>query len=244
MFLNIGWLYPDLMNTYGDRGNIIALSYRTKKMGLEPIINKISISESPDIISKMDILFMGGAQDTQQEIVNKDLKIKGKILKNVINDGVPGLYVCGAYQFLGKYYKEANGNIIDGIGIFDVFTVSPGINVPRCIGNIIIKSKLFPKIEFVGFENHGGRTYINDKSLAFAQVIKGYGNNGQDKTEGYLFKNSIGTYIHGPILPKNPELTDYLIHKAVERKYGKGIKLKAIDNKWEKRAREFVIDKL
>jgi hypothetical protein len=240
MFLNIGWLYPDLMNTYGDRGNIIALSYRTKKMGLEPIINKISISESPDIISKMDILFMGGAQDTQQEIVNKDLKIKGKILKNVINDGVPGLYVCGAYQFLGKYYKEANGNIIDGIGIFDVFTVSPGINDPRCIGNIIIKSKLFPKIEFVGFENHGGRTYINDKSLAFAQVIKGYGNNGQDKTEGYLFKNSIGTYMHGPILPKNPELTDYLIHKAVERKYGKGIKLKAIDNKWEKRAREFI----
>jgi hypothetical protein len=130
--------------------------------------------------------------------------------------------------------------MIDGIGIFDVFTVSPGINVPRCIGNIIIKSKLFPKIEFVGFENHGGRTYINDKSLAFAQVIKGYGNNGQDKTEGYLFKNSIGTYIHGPILPKNPELTDYLIHKAVERKYGKGIKLKAIDNKWEKRAREFI----
>jgi hypothetical protein len=240
MFLNIGWLYPDLMNTYGDRGNIIALSYRTKKMGLEPIINKISISESPDIISKMDILFMGGAQDTQQEIVNKDLKIKGKILKNVINDGVPGLYVCGAYQFLGKYYKEANGNIIDGIGIFDIFTESPGINVPRCIGNIIIKSKLFPKIEFVGFENHGGRTYINDKSLAFAQVIKGYGNNGQDKTEGYLFKNSIGTYMHGPILPKNPELTDYLIHKAVERKYGKGIKLKAIDNKWEKRAREFI----
>ena len=244
MKLNIGWLYPDLMNTYGDRGNIIALSYRTKKMGLEPIISKISINEPPKLISKMDILFMGGAQDTQQEIVNKDLKIKGGLLKNAIDDGVPGLYVCGAYQFLGKYYKTADGTMIKGIGIFDIFTESPPVNTSRCIGNIIIESKLFPKIKFVGFENHGGRTYLTDKNLAFAQVIKGYGNNGQDGTEGYLFKNSVGTYLHGPILPKNPELTDFLIQKAVERKYGKDVKLKTIDNKWEKRARSWVLNRV
>lgn len=242
--LNIGWLYPDLMNTYGDRGNIITLSYRSKMVGLDPVVNKISINEQPELISKMDIIFMGGAQDKQQEIVNKDLKSKGKYLKEAIISGVPGLYVCGAYQFLGKYYKEADGNIISGIGAFDLYTESPGINVPRCIGNIVIRSKLFPGTKLVGFENHGGRTYLADKNLAFAEVIKGYGNNGEDKTEGIFYKNSFGTYMHGPILPKNPELADYLIKSAVERKYGKNVKLKKISDKWENKARDYVIDRL
>lgn len=241
MLLNIGWLYPDLMNTYGDRGNIITLSYRSKMMGLKPIVTKISVNESADLISNMDILFMGGAQDKQQEIVNKDLKNKGKYLKRAIHDGVPGLYVCGAYQFLGKYYKTADGTIIDGLGAFDLYTESPGSKVPRCIGNIIIESKLFPKIKLVGFENHGGRTYLVDKKLAFATVIKGYGNNGEDGTEGIYFKNSFGTYLHGPILPKNPEIADYLIKKALERKNYK-VGIGRLDNSWENKAREFVIN--
>ena len=244
MQINIGWLYPDLMNTYGDRGNIITLEYRLKMLGIKPVVNKISVNEPGELISTMDLIFMGGAQDKQQEIVNKDLKIKGKYLKTVIENGMPGLYVCGAYQFLGKYYKEADGNIINGIGAFDLYTESPGLNVPRCIGNIVIESKLFPGVKLVGFENHGGRTYLANKNLAFATVIKGYGNNGQDKTEGIFYKNSFGTYLHGPILPKNPELADYLIKKAVEKKYGKDIKLKKIDNKWENKARSWVMDKL
>jgi len=128
MKINIGWLYPDLMNTYGDRGNIIALSHRAKMMGIKSAVNKISINEPGDLILKMDILFMGGAQDKQQEIVNQDLKNKGLFLKKAINDGVPGLYVCGAYQFLGKYYKEADGKIIDGIGVFDLYTACYNIS--------------------------------------------------------------------------------------------------------------------
>ncbi len=245
MNLNIGWLYPDLMSTYGDRGNIIVLSYRMKIVKIKPVINKISVNEPASLISQMDMIFMGGAQDKQQEIVNRDLKNnKGKYLKEAIDNGVPGLFVCGAYQFLGKYYKAADGTMIEGLGAFDLYTKSPGLNIPRCIGNIVIESKLFPKIKLVGFENHGGRTYLADKNLAFATVVRGYGNNGEDKTEGIFYKNSIGTYLHGPILPKNPELADYLIKKAVERKYGKEIKLKKIDNKWENKAREFVINKL
>jgi len=242
--LNIGWLYPDLMNTYGDRGNIIALYYRSKMINIEPIINKISVNEQAELISKMDVIFMGGAQDKQQEIVNKDLKIKGKYLKDAIAQGVPGLYVCGAYQFLGKYYKEADGNIISGIGAFDLYTENPGANVPRCIGNIVIRSKLFPEIKLIGFENHGGRTHLTDKNLAFAEVIEGYGNNGEDKTEGIFYKNSFGTYMHGPILPKNPELADYLIKKAVERKYGKNVRLKKVDLSLENKARDYVINRL
>ncbi|PIP63693.1 glutamine amidotransferase [Candidatus Roizmanbacteria bacterium CG_4_9_14_3_um_filter_33_18] len=249
MKINIGWLYPDLMNTYGDRGNIIALSHRAKMMGIKSAVNKISINEPGDLILKMDILFMGGAQDKQQEIVNQDLKNKGLFLKKAINDGVPGLYVCGAYQFLGKYYKEADGKIIDGIGVFDLYTESSKFGDPRCIGNIVIESTLFPKIKLVGFENHGGRTYLADKKQAFATVFKGYGNNGEDKTEGIYFKNSFGTYLHGPILPKNPEIADYLIEKALERKYRNvGVErdrpLKKINNSWEEKARSWVIDRL
>ena len=245
MTINIGWLYPDLMSTYGDRGNIIALSYRLKKRGIKPIVHKISVHEPKELILKMDIIFMGGAQDKQQEIVNIDLKNnKGKYLKEAIVHGVPGLFVCGAYQFLGKYYKAADGTIIEGLGVFDLYTESPGLKVSRCIGNIIIESKLFPKIKLVGFENHGGRTYLSDQKLAFAKVIKGFGNNGEDLTEGIFYKNSFGTYLHGPILPKNPELSDYLIKKALERKYGKGTKLKKINNRWENIARSWVINKL
>jgi len=245
MKINIGWLYPDLMNTYGDRGNVIALSHRLKLVKVDSEIHKISINESGNLISKMDIIFMGGAQDKQQEIVNVDLKNnKGKYLKDAISQGVPSLFVCGAYQFLGKYYKTADGTIIKGLGIFDLYTENPGPKVPRCIGNVVIKSKLFPNINLVGFENHGGRTYLSDKKLAFADVIKGYGNNGEDKTEGIYYKNSFGTYLHGPILPKNPEISDYLIKKAIERKYGKNVELDNIDNKWENKARSWVIDKL
>jgi len=245
MFLNIGWLYPDLMSTYGDRGNIIALSYRLKKRDIKPIVHKISVNEPKELILKMDIIFMGGAQDKQQEIVNVDLKNnKGKYLKDAIENGIPSLFVCGAYQFLGKYYKAADGTIIDGLGVFDLYTESPGLNAPRCIGNIIVESKLFPKIKLVGFENHGGRTYLRDKKLSFAKVVKGFGNNGEDLTEGIFYKNSFGTYLHGPILPKNPELSDYLIKKAIDRKYGKKIKFKKIDSYWENKAREFAISKL
>ncbi len=243
--INIGWLYPDLMNTYGDRGNIIALSYRLKKLGVKPIVNKISVNETKELVSTMDLIFMGGAQDKQQEIVNRDLKNnKGKYLKEAIANGVPGLFVCGAYQFLGKYYKTADGTMIEGLGVFDLYTENPGLNVSRCIGDIVIESKLFPEIKLIGFENHGGRTYLADKKLAFAKVFQGFGNNGTDKTEGIYYKNSFGTYLHGPILPKNPELADYLIEKAVERKYGKGVKLEKIDNKWENKARSWVIDRL
>ena len=147
MTINIGWLYPDLMSTYGDRGNIIALSYRLKKRGIKSIVHKISVHEPKELISEMDIIFMGGAQDKQQEIVNADLKNnKEKYLIIAIENNVSCLFVCGAYQFLGKYYKAADGTIIDGLGAFDLYTENPGINFPRCIGNIIIESKLFTEL--------------------------------------------------------------------------------------------------
>ncbi|MBI5127755.1 cobalamin biosynthesis protein CobQ [Candidatus Roizmanbacteria bacterium] len=242
MNLNIGWLYPDLMSTYGDRGNIITLNFRSQKRRIETKIHKISLLEPGESILQMDLLFMGGAQDKQQEIVNQDLqKNKGGYLEKAIFAGTPSLNVCGAYQFLGNYYLAADETRIKGLGIFDLYTKSPGLNFPRCIGNLIVESYILPGVKLVGFENHGGRTYVNDRNLIFAKVLKGFGNNGEDGQEGFIFKNAIGTYLHGPILPKNPELADWLIEKALERKYGKKIKLAKLDNYFENKAKETII---
>lgn len=243
--LNLIWLYPDLMNTYGDRGNILSFLYRAKKRKIDLKITAVSLKDSSDLILQADLLFMGGAQDTQQEIVNKDLFTKkGQYLKEMIEKGIPGLYICGAYQFLGKYYKTSDGKILPGLEIFDIYTESPKTQTQRLIGDLIIKSKLFPNKYFVGFENHNGRTYLGKKVKPFGKVLYGGGNNGKDKTEGMIYKNSIGSYMHGPILPKNPELTDFLIEKALEIKYKKKIELKKINDDFEKKAKKQVLKKL
>ena len=240
--LTIGWLYPDLMSTYGDRGNIITLQKRCEWRGIDVKIEKILIETNKTRFEDCDLIFMGGAQDTQQEIVNKDLfENKGKILKEKINTRIPGLYVCGAYQFLGKYYKTAEGKRLPGLEIFPIHTENPGESTQRLIGNIVAKTD---NTTIVGFENHGGRTYLEDKILAFGKVQKGFGNNGEDGTEGILFKNSIGTYLHGPILPKNPEIADFLIQKALEIKYGEKIELEALDDTIEQKAKEVVVSRI
>lgn len=242
--LNIGWLYPELMSTYGDRGNVIALIYRLKRRNIKVKLLKISVNSDPNLIIKSDLIFMGGAQDKQQEIVNKDLKtIKGEFLKNLIEKGTPGLYVCGAYQFLGKYYKAADGTMIPGLNIFDLYTESPGINSQRLIGDLIVEPYIFKNVKVVGYENHSGRTYLGEKVHPFAKVIKGYGNNGKDKKEGMIYKNSIGVYTHGPVLPKNPELADWLIEQALKIKYKRKIKLKKLDDTYENKAREVTINR-
>lgn len=246
MLLKIAWLYPDLMSTYGDRGNIIVLEKRLRWRGIEPIIKKIFISFPEEELKDCDLIFMGGAQDKQQQIVNRDLKKnKGKILKKMINQGIPGLFICGAYQFMGRYYKAADGTTIPGLGLFDFYTESPGLKFKRLIGNIVIQPSIFTlNTKFIGFENHTGRTFLGKDVKPFAEVIKGYGNNGKDKTEGMIYKNTVGTYLHGPILPKNIELADWLIEKALERKYKKKIVLKKLDDQLENMAREFIINKL
>jgi CobQ-like glutamine amidotransferase family enzyme len=213
--LVIGWLYPELMNVYGDRGNIIVLEKRAQWRGIKTKVLELNPEFDRKLLNECDLLLMGGAQDRQQTIVNKDLKRIKKTLSEKIENGTPGLYVCGGFQFLGKYYKEADGKTVDGLGIFDLYTENPGENIKRLIGNMAIE----PLIEglnqtIVGFENHGGRTYLGDKVKPLGKVLKGFGNS-EDGFEGAVYKNSIGTYMHGPILPKNPQLADFLIAKAL-----------------------------
>jgi len=251
--LNVGWLYPDLMSTYGDRGNIIVLQKRCKWRGIKTEVLNLNEGFDEKLLNDIDILFMGGAQDTQQQIVSKDFtSTKISVLKKKVEEGTPGLYICGAYQFLGKYYKDADGTKIKGLEIFDLYTEHPGFNKPRLIGNIVIEpihnsEFIIHNSSIVGFENHGGRTYLGKNLKPFAQVVKGFGNNGDqagDKTEGAIYKNSIGTYLHGPILPKNPEIADWLIEKALERKYKKKIKLKVLDDSLSQKAKEEVLAKI
>ena len=243
--LRIGWLYPDLMNTYGDRGNIIVLHKRSLWRGIKVEIKRISLEQKKEEITDCDLLFMGGAQDIQQEIVNKDLfSGKGKMIVQAVNNDIPALFICGAYQFMGKFYKTADGKKLPCLGLFDLYTENPGLNKKRLIGNILIKRNVktqISNIRFVGFENHGGRTYLGDKTQAFAEVFKGYGNNGEDRTEGMIYKNAIGTYLHGPILPKNPELADWLIKKALEKKFKEKVELKQLNDELEYKARENVM---
>lgn len=227
------------MSTYGDRGNIIVLTKRCEWRGIEVKIERITISTSEARIKNCDLIFMGGAQDTQQEIVNKDLfEKKGEVLKKMVEDDTPGLYICGAYQFLGEYYKTADGKELPGLNIFPLYTENPGENTSRLVGNVLAERN---GEKIVGFENHGGRTYLRNKSQAFASVIKGFGNNGTDFTEGILYKNSIGSYFHGPILPKNPEIADWLIQKALEKKYGKEVKLEKLDDSLETLAKNAIL---
>lgn len=236
MKLVIGYLYPDLMNIYGDTGNIICLSKRCEWRGIEVEVNNISIGDKLKK-GECDIFFFGGGQDQSQNSVAKDLKVKARILKEEAEKGVPFLSICGGYQLLGEYYQPFDGPKLEGIGIFPTYTKASN---DRMIGNIIINSE-FGKL--VGFENHSGKTYLTEDAKPLGKIIKGFGNNGEDKTEGCIYKNAIGCYMHGSLLPKNPDLADWLIKKALEIKYGKEIELKPLDDELESKAHETAVSR-
>ncbi len=252
--LHIGWLYPDLMSTYGDRGNILVFQKRCQWRGIDCEVVPIDQSTSEKRLKTVDLIFGGGSQDREQEIVMRDLKgKKQEVMKQMIENNVPALFVCGSPQLMGKYYEPAIGQRIEGLGIFDIVTKNPGPAIPRCIGNIVAKvdwnnlthhSSLITHNLIIGFENHGGRTYLGEKAKPFAKVLKGYGNNGEDGTEGVIYKNAIGCYFHGPFLPKNPHIADFIIQRALEVKYGKEISLQSLDDALEWQAQHTIVKRL
>ena len=241
--LTIGWLYPELMNIYGDRGNVTVLQKRCEWRNIKTEVLMLDVGFEKAELEKCDIILMGGAQDKQQEAVAKDLFAKTKELKAAIEKGIPGIYVCGAYQMLGNYYQLPDGSRIPGLEIFDLYTESFGQKKPRLIGNMVAYSEKL-NYTLVGFENHGGRTYLGKNIQPLGRVTKGFGNNGNDRTEGAIYKNSIGTYLHGPLLPKNPLLADLLISKALEIKYKTKIPLKKLEDTLENQARIAIAKRL
>lgn len=233
MKLSIAWLYPDLMSTYGDRGNVVALQKRCQWRGIDAQVVPVTLESKVMSLMSCDLIFMGGAQDRQQKLVGEDfLKHKGPAVKEMVEKGIPALFVCAAYQFVGHYYKPYQGERIEGAGIFDLYTEHPGDQAKRLIGNVVARLLDSGKT-IVGFENHGGRTYLGPKMKPLAKIIKGFGNNGEDGFEGAVYKNAIGSYFHGPLLPKNPYIADWLIAKALAVKYGKPLVLQALDDSLE-----------
>ena len=222
MELNICHLYPDLLNVYGDVGNILILKHRAEARGIKVNLINISLNDEFDA-ENTDILFFGGGQDFEQSIVSADLKtIKKPMLKKYIEDEKVLIAICGGYQLLGNYYIAPNGEKIEGLGILDIYTES-GEN--RFIGNTVIYNEDFNET-YVGFENHSGRTYINNLK-PLGKCLHGYGNNGEDGYEGCIYKNTYCSYFHGSLLSKNPELADRFLKIALEKKYG-NIELKSL----------------
>ena len=235
MIIKIAHLYPDMLNLYGDRGNIVALTERMNARGIEVLTDAITMGKSFNA-DDYDILFIGGGQDFEQDVLLDDLK-KGKDVQinNAIQSGKVMLAICGGYQMLGKYYKTHDGKMLEYMGALDFYTEG---KPERMIGNYAFTTK--EGIEVVGFENHSGRTYLGDGVEPLGKMIKGYGNNGEDGTEGVRFKNTFGTYSHGPVLPKNPQFADLLISKAIENKYGTA-ELAPLDDTLETKAQQQVM---
>lgn len=235
MIIRIAHLYPDMLNLYGDRGNIIALTERMKARNMDVVTDQITMGKSFNS-DDYDILFVGGGQDFEQDVLLDDLK-KGKDIeiKRAIENSKVFLAICGGYQMLGKYYKTYDGKMLEYMGALDFYTEG---KEERMIGNYAFKTK--EGIEVVGFENHSGRTYLGKNVEPLGKMIKGYGNNGEDGTEGVRYKNTFGTYSHGPVLPKNSQLADLLIAKAVENKYGKA-DLAPLDDTLEIKAQQQVM---
>ncbi len=250
--LTIGWLYPGLMSTYGDRGNVTCLRKRSEWRNIRATVLPIELSTSAKALDSCDLVIGGGAQDKAQELVIGDLRERKKhTLKTMFDRGVPGLFVCGSPQLLGAYYTTAEGKRLEGLGIFDYYTIHPGADTPRCIGNTAgeilfnFQFSIFnSRKTIVGFENHGGRTYLGKNAQPFARVLKGNGNNGKDGYEGAVYKNVIACYYHGPFLPKNPHVADLLLLTALAVKYGKEIRLSPLDDAMEWTAHETMLRRL
>lgn len=246
--LTLGWLYPDLMGTYGDRGNILVLQKRCLWRNIKLVIMPITQETRASKLASLDLLLGGGAQDREQELVEKDLhRNKAIAIRSLIERGVPALFICGAAQLMGMYYEPHEGKVIEGLGIFRIKTVHANADKKRFIGDIaadVIHPSELQGERVIGFENHGGRTFLQDGSLPFARVVAGFGNNGEDGTEGVVFNNAIGTYIHGPLLPKNPKIADSLLKKALELKYQKPFSLEPLDDTLAHLARETITRRL
>lgn len=236
MKLTIGHLYPDLLNLYGDRGNIQCLMKRCLWRGIEAETIAFELDDKIDF-SNLDIVLLGGGSDREQMLVCEKLKEIQKDFKEYVErDGVV-IAICGGYQLLGNYYKTEEG-IIEGLSLVDMYT-EQGEN--RLIDNIVLQSELFD-MPIVGFENHGGRTFIGENK-PLGKVLYGSGNDGKSGYEGVVYKNVIGTYLHGPLLPKNPQLADELILRALKKKYGENITLSALDDSQEKAANDYIFNR-
>lgn len=235
-------LYPEILNIYGDRGNLITLVQRARWHGLEPVVTEASAGEVVDF-RRYDLVAIGGGQDREQKLIAADFKdAKGPSLAEAVREGVAVLAVCGAYQLMGKYYRTAQGEEIPGLGIFDAWTEA---GPRRMTGDVVVETDLLGGTRtLVGFENHSGRTFLGPSARPLGRVLRGHGNNGEDGYEGIVHRSAIGTYLHGSLLPKNPHLADWLLQRALDYRYGGSVRLGRLDDEIEERAHRAMVRRL
>ena len=234
MKIRIGHLYPDLLNLYGDRGNIQCLKKRMQWRGIDAEVQEFQITDTISFLD-LDIVLLGGGSDREQMLVCEKLKTIRQDFKEYVEDNGVVIAVCGGYQLLGNYYRTQN-TMIEGLGILDIYTEW---KPERLAGDVILDSAAFGS-PVVGFENHSGRTYIGNHT-PFGRVRQGHGNTDRGEWEGVLYKNVVATYLHGPLLPKNPEVSDYLLERALKRKYGNGAKLEPLPDELEHAASQYIV---
>jgi CobQ-like glutamine amidotransferase family enzyme len=229
MKMGLGYLYPSVMSQYGDRGNVLTIVKRCQWRGIDVEVTELEVGDhlEPDDV---DLFLVGGGADSQQRVICDDLlQVKGDAIRKAVDDGAAAFAVCAGYQLWGHFYRTASGEELPGLGIFDAHTVHRAAQTGtkldtitkagsvRSVGNLLVE---WDNQVLVGFENHGGRTYLSANSQPLGKTLSGGGNNSEDGWEGCVYKNAVGTYLHGPALPKNPALADHLIQAALTRKYG------------------------
>ncbi|MBR0415437.1 MAG: glutamine amidotransferase [Clostridia bacterium] len=234
--IHILHMFPDLLNLYGDKGNIECLRKRLEWRGMEAQIRNCTYDDQLMDFSQTDIIFLGGGSDREQKIVCSALLKYRDQLKSYVENGGVLVAVCGGYQLLGKYYALPDEKI-EGLDILDIYTEHGS---PRLIGNIVLKNDSIAQ-NIVGFENHGGRTYIGNHT-PLGKVVRGFGNTGESGAEGVLYKNVVATYLHGPLLPKNPQLCDMILEKALKQKYPDFTALEPLDDAMENKANNYMQD--
>lgn len=235
MKITIAHLYPDLLNLYGDNGNITALTYRLQKRGIEAEVKEYGLGDEIDF-DNTDIVFIGGGSDKElRTVCTRMCEYKDKLISYAENGGCI-LAVCGGYQLLGKYYMLRDEKI-NGTGLLDICAQ---YSEERLIGDVVLKSELLGTT-IVGFENHAGRMDTGTYT-PLGKVLTGHGNDSESGNEGVIYKNVIGSYLHGPLLPKNPVLTDYILSKAIEKRYGK-TKLAPLDDEIENLAHKYIVER-
>jgi CobQ-like glutamine amidotransferase family enzyme len=230
----VGHLYPDYLNIYADRGNMAVLERRAAWRGIGFDYRTIGLGEEANP-GEYDLYYVGGGQDREQALVAPDLGTKGESLREAVDGGAAFLAVCGGYQLLGRFYRDRSGAELPGIGLLPHYTVA---GERRMIGDVLLECELEPgyRRTLAGFENHAGRTYLDDGAEPLGRVVAGFGNNGEDGVEGSRVGNALGTYLHGPLLPRNPWLADWLIGKALARRLGAAPDLEPLPDDFESSA--------
>jgi lipid II isoglutaminyl synthase (glutamine-hydrolysing) len=231
----VGHLYPDYLNIYADRGNIAVLERRAHWRGIDFDYRTIGLGEDLRP-GEHDLFYIGGGQDREQALIAPDFAAKGPQLVEAVKGGAAFLAVCGGYQLLGRFYRDRSGAELPGIGLLPHHTVAGD---RRMIGDVLLECELEPgeRRILAGFENHAGRTYLDEGSEPLGHVVAGFGNNGEDGYEGARVASAVGTYLHGPLLPRNAWLADWLLARALaHRSGGEAPPLEPLPNVFEREA--------